>query len=369
MSSHVEYHPTDAASESGWRPPMASATERLTTAQLLSSYSGVVSDLGGKPDVHLHDAGIDPDRIQRPGGKVTLLGMGQLLERTAQALGCPDVGLRLAERQSGPSIMHPLERLLSNAPTIGDSLQCCVDYVDVFNSGLVLNLERDADTSLYFLSLEFCAGISPFPQLTEQLLLLVHRYVGALSAGVARARMVSLSHPAIGARAAYAKRFCAPVRFGQQFDGLYFKESDIEAKVLHSNPEVFAVEHRRIASRFPPRPATIDQKVRQVIARALADSNCSRQHVAALMGIPERTLNRRLNQIGTTFEGLRDDVRRNLAHRYLVRGDLPLTEICARLNYSEMAVLSRSCQRWFGAPPNELRRRLSRLAPGSLTVS
>lgn len=375
MSSHAEYLTSRAARNPGWHvtrwssPFGRAELDKLTTAQLLRNYCDVVADLGGEPGAYLVDAGIDSRIIDKPGGKVTLYSVGRLLEQTARTLGCPDVGLRLAERESGTSIMQPLARLISNAPTVGDALRCCIDHVDVYNSGLVINLEREHEASLYFLTIEFTAGVSPFPQLTEQLLLLIHRYVGILSADAARVRMVSLSHPSLGPRAAYAKRFQAPVRFGQQFDGLYFRESDLQARVASGNPDVFAAEHRAIAARFPPRRVTIDEKVRQVISRALADSNCSRQQVAAMMGIPERTLNRRLYQLGTTFEGLRDEVRRNLAYRYLARGDLPLTEICARLNYSEMAVLSRSCQRWFGVPPNELRRSLSRLAPRYSTFS
>lgn len=372
MNSHFEGLAPRAFASLAWGmthgyPSIDDAAEQSTTAQLLSSYCQVVRDLDGKPEAFLRDAGIDPAEIHQPGGKVALRVVAQLLEHTADRLSCPDMGLRLAEHQSGPSLMQPLERLLSNAPTVGDSLRCCIDYVDVFNSGLVINLERDPESSLYFLSLEFPASAAPFPQLTEQLLLLIHRYANAMSGGVARARMVSLSHTSGASRPAYAKRFHAPVKFGQPFDGIFFTEADIRAKVVNSNPAVFAAEYRRVAARFTARPSTMDQKVRQVICRALAESNCSRQHVAALLGLPERTLNRRLQQLGTTFEGLRDEVRRNLAYRYLARGDLPLTEICARLNYSEMAVLSRSCQRWFGAPPNEVRRYLRQQTRGTVT--
>ena len=56
--------------------------------------------------------------------------------------------------------------------------------------------------------------------------------------------------------------------------------------------------------------------------------------------------------------GWGDEVRRNLAYRYLARADLTLSDIAGRLGYSELAVLSRCCQRWFGSSPRQLRQSL-----------
>jgi AraC-like DNA-binding protein len=71
-----------------------------------------------------------------------------------------------------------------------------------------------------------------------------------------------------------------------------------------------------------------------------------------------RTLQRRLKKEGTTFEGLKDEARRDLARRYLSQPELPLTQIAALLDYSELSALGRSCRRWFDATPQQFRGRL-----------
>ncbi len=68
-----------------------------------------------------------------------------------------------------------------------------------------------------------------------------------------------------------------------------------------------------------------------------------------------RTLHRRLKAEGKSFEGLKDEVRRDLALPYIQQADLPITQIAERLGYSETSVLSRSCVRWFAVPPRQLR--------------
>lgn len=335
------------------------SNDKMTTAELLGGYRELVLGLGGNPDALLRQAGMEPSLLDEPEGKVPLRAIGELLEDTAEIFSCPDLGMRLAERQSGPSIMRPLDRLLCNAPTVGEALHCCINHVEAFNSGLLISLDRDVERPLHALRFEFLDGLTLFPQLTEQLLLLAHNSVISLSAGFARSRMVWFSHLNLSRPAIYAKRFGAIVKFGQECDGIFFSEADIKTEIADSDADVFVSECRLIASRYPARPISIDLQVRQLVCRTLARSACTRQNIAAMLGLQERTLNRRLAKLGSSFEAIRDEVRRNLAFRFLARGDLPLTEISARLGYSELAVLSRSCQRWFGAPPNEMRRNLA----------
>jgi AraC-like DNA-binding protein len=76
-----------------------------------------------------------------------------------------------------------------------------------------------------------------------------------------------------------------------------------------------------------------------------------------------RTLQRRLREEGTTFEAIKDEARQDLAQRYLAQPDVPLTQITALLGYSEQSALGRSCRRWFGATPREMRALLASGSP------
>lgn len=333
--------------------------EHEALAKLLSGYRDIVRELGGMPDAMLEAAGIPPQALQDPAARIPVRTLGGLLEDTAARLGCPDLGFRLAERQSIGSVMEPLDRLYTTAPTVRDALLGTVRHVGAFNSGLILELDDAAPGKLHLLDFKLLDGLVLFPQLIEQLLLLTHTSVVWLSAGFARSRRVWFSHLAVGTPASYARRFNAVVEFGQEYDGLFFGEADLCARIAEAESETFAREVRRAAERFPPHDQDIDIKVRQTIHRVLTRSDdCTRQNVARLLGIQERTLNRRLYRSGTSFEAIRDEVRRDLAYRYLARADLPLTDIAGRLGYSELAVLSRCCRRWFGTSPRRLRQDL-----------
>lgn len=334
-----------------------SGEDHLTLAKLLASFQDVVRDLGGKPESLLEQAGIDPTLPADPTARIPVRNLGQVLEDTAARLGCPDLGLRLAERQSMQTMMKPLDRLFCTAPTIRDAFECCIRHIGAFNSGLLMELEDRPDSEGGFLHFQLLDGMALFPQLMEELILLTHNSVVFLSAGFAKSRTVRFSHLNISQPITYARRFNAVVKFGQEYDGLVLSEADLSAGVADCNAELFAREARITAEQFPVHHKGIDIKVRQAVFRLLTSSeDCTRQNIARLLRVQERTLNRQLSRRGTTFESIRDEVRRNLAFRYLAREDLSLTEIAGRLGYSELAVLSRSCRRWFGAPPRKLRQ-------------
>jgi AraC-like DNA-binding protein len=71
-----------------------------------------------------------------------------------------------------------------------------------------------------------------------------------------------------------------------------------------------------------------------------------------------RTLQRRLREEGTTFEAIKDEVRRDLAQRYLSQPDVPISQVAELLDYGEQSALGRSCRRWFDTSPRSLRARL-----------
>src|SRR3546814_18636327 len=94
---------------------------------------------------------------------------------------------------------------------------------------------------------------------------------------------------------------------------------------------------------------------RSIATRLLASGNCTNAEVASKLNMHPRTLQRRLKEEGSSFEAIKDDVRRDVAARYLSESDLPLTRISSLLGYSESSVLNRSCPRWFAKSPRQIR--------------
>ena len=342
---------------------MAASPHALEMADLLAGYETLVRRLGYDPEAL---PGLEPAPINRSMPHISLRDFGALLETTANTLKYKDFGLRLTALR-GDHSFGPLERLMSSAPTIWDALLGASEFSGAFVHGVSTFLERGDQDGAWFLRVELHENVTQRHQLVELLLLRGHRGLPQLSGGKARAQPICLTQLPQRPLIRYAQHFRAPVDFGQDFDGLYLSNDDLAAPVIGGSEAAFAAAKQALAAQFPLSQMPLETRVRHAVERGFADGLCTRERIAELLDMHERTLHRRLAQAGTSFQEIRDTVRRKLALRYLAQSGLTLNEITGRLGYSELPVLMRSCQRWFNLPPAELRRRLQKPDAGDST--
>lgn len=78
--------------------------------------------------------------------------------------------------------------------------------------------------------------------------------------------------------------------------------------------------------------------------------------LADQLDMSRRTLMRRLNDCGTTFQAIRDEILKAQIEKLVANPDLSLGDIAGRLGYSEPANFTRACMRLFGKSPSMLRK-------------
>jgi len=96
-------------------------------------------------------------------------------------------------------------------------------------------------------------------------------------------------------------------------------------------------------------------RVANEIAETLKSGTCSLAQVAQNLGMSQRSVQRALEQEGTTFRKLTEDIRKTAAERYLQSTDLPFKEIAFLLGFSELSTFSRAVKTWYGVPPRKIR--------------
>src|SRR5207245_1934660 len=79
--------------------------------------------------------------------------------------------------------------------------------------------------------------------------------------------------------------------------------------------------------------------------------------VAKSLGMSVRTLQRRLGELGTTYQDVLDNVRHRSARRLLRRTDLSMEEVAFLLGFEEVNSLMRAFQIWEGTTPSRWRER------------
>jgi AraC-like DNA-binding protein len=287
-----------------------------------------------------------------------------LLEHSAADLGCPDFGLRLAERQD-IGILGTLSVAMRYSTTVGEAMHCASKYLYVYNAAIAFTIDTRAARGQARLEFGVLVQHAPhWAQTAEHGIGLASRIMTLLSEGRCHLQRVWLSHPAVATEATYRSLFDAPVTFQADRLALAYAAKDMDRPISEQNRQLHELATNYLDSQLPRGRTLFTVQVRQAIEALLGTGTCSHRQVANVLYMHPRSMQRRLQDEGTTFEEIKDEVRRDLAQRYLSQPDVPLTQVTALLDYSEQSAFGRSCRRWFHATPREFRSQHS--SPGAV---
>jgi AraC-like DNA-binding protein len=104
-----------------------------------------------------------------------------------------------------------------------------------------------------------------------------------------------------------------------------------------------------------PGDSTLERALRARLRDALAQGRADAACMAVLLGVSERTLQRRLRDLGRSFSDVVEDFRREESVRLLATRDLDLIEVASRLGYAEQTSFTRAFRRWTGTTPGAWR--------------
>ena len=322
----------------------------------LRGYVGLARDLGGDPGKLTRDCGIDLALLDEEDALIPYRQLIQLLEHTASALAQPDFGLRLAARQD-ISVLGSLAVAMQNSLTVEDAMRCAATYLFVQSPALTLAIDPLADSVRMRLSIRLRNMPHQQMRQAEDLGIgVTHAVLSLLAQENYELLRVELPHQPLCARSVYCNYFNAPVTFGFAENAIYVTPKTLSAGLAGRSEILHKMAAAYLDVQTPSADGLFTGRVETALCRTLGTDSCNRASIAKAMAIHPRTLQRHLQQEGETFDAVRDRVRRERAEYYLCRSNLPLSQVAGIIGYTEQAVLSRSCRRWFGRTPREMRR-------------
>jgi AraC-like DNA-binding protein len=124
---------------------------------------------------------------------------------------------------------------------------------------------------------------------------------------------------------------------------------------LSLTPALLAAQHAdQMLARIDASKSVSHETARR-LAERLAAGEPAQAAIAKQMGMSERTLQRRLQSEGTSFNRLLEDARRSIAMGYLADRKLAAYEVSFLLGYAEPATFFRAFKRWTGQTPQQYR--------------
>jgi AraC-like DNA-binding protein len=325
--------------------------EPTVRARTLEGFAPLVRELGGDAAEILSRVGIALDATARPLEWISFPAVLRAYEVAATETRCKTFGLRLGTvRQLG--FLGPLQLIVSYSHDLRSGFEAFCRFVSVQNTGYQPYLDVGPEEATFQLVLTSQLRRWGQQWIEESLVTALRLLRGCLGPQYVP-RRISLRHAAISDRATYERYFGTEVRTEAPVDGVTIDSRDLAVVNARRDEEVLSVltDFLRVAA--PPAQKDASGLVRGVLRRSLATGDISIEAVAGEIGMHKRTLQRRLQETGTTFADLLDEVRADVAKHYVATGQLPLTRIALLLGFSDQSAFNHAFRRWFQRSPTE----------------
>ena len=305
--------------------------------------------------------GFDPALAADPDGRIPLDLETALWEEAARRTGNPAFGL-LAAQGLKPGRFDVLDYVFRTAPTLRAALERLARYNHLLHDIATISLvDRGPITRLeHTLSHPGATQSRHAAEFTLAAILVTGTQM--LEAPLRPSR-VCFHHPAPDAPAQLEQRRLFGVRpaFGEPVNALELDTATLARSLPRADPILSRLVVRHAEAMLASRPAPAEafaNRLRRLLAAALADEEggIGLTEAATRLRMSERTLQRRLADEALTFDQLLEDLRRDLALRYLHDPKVAIAQIAYLLGYSEPSAFHRAFKRWTGKTPREMRQ-------------
>ncbi|WP_136420244.1 AraC family transcriptional regulator [Herbaspirillum sp. ST 5-3] len=330
---------------------------RTTSASWVRGIAGRLKSAG--LDVHalFDEAQLDLAALDNPDTRYATEKISLLWELAAARSGDPTIGLALAPVMQ-PAGFDVVAYAMMTCKNLQEGLRFLVRYQRIVSDAVSVSLQEEQRGC--WVCIELPGGRRPEPPSRVEFVLTTLLTFFRWSTGQAiRPLAVEFAHPAPGAAQTYRDVFECPVGFDAPAHRMLFSHADLALPPQAANP-MLAELHDRYAREHLARMGSVRTSVRtrELIIRHLPNGDPARGDIAGALCMSERTLQRRLQEEGTSFHQIVDDTRRELAQRYLGQQRLTLAQAACLLGFTDRSTFSRACKRWFNLTPTEYRHRM-----------
>jgi AraC-like DNA-binding protein len=136
-----------------------------------------------------------------------------------------------------------------------------------------------------------------------------------------------------------------------------FTTADAKRPFLTSNEPLWAAFEPELRTRLADLepPATTAKRVRAALLEALPSGLVTMEAIANKLALSKRTLQRRIEAEGTSFQQILQETCEALARHYLEKTTLPAAEISLLVGFDEPNSFYRAFRKWTGTTPEAVR--------------
>lgn len=152
--------------------------------------------------------------------------------------------------------------------------------------------------------------------------------------------------------------FPCPVAYDQPVNSVTFSARHLDAELVRDEDDLH--EFLKLAPYYmviEPYEArrSITHRIRELLGDDFREEMPSFEELTGLLNMSARTLRRRLEKEGTSYQRIKDNARRDVAITMLSRDGMTVSEVAEMVGFSDPSAFHRSFKKWTGQSPGSYR--------------
>jgi AraC-like DNA-binding protein len=307
-------------------------------------------------DALLKRVGLSPSLLHSPQARVSVKHYGALWRQVAQTLDDEFFGQDSRRMKAGSFAMMCYSLL--NCKTLAQALERSLRFYALVLDDITGHLQRRGAEAKLELHDRSSAARREFAH--EVLLMLLHGvscWLVGRRIPIQRAQFAYREPPY---SAEYRTMYSTLLEFQAPHTAIIFDASYLDLPVVQNErtvkeflrlaPENILVKYKNGSS--------LGARIRRRLRQSLPGDLPEFEALANELSMTAATLRRRLHEDGTSYQAIKDQLRRDIAISHLSHSKRSTLDIGLELGFSERSAFHRAFKKWTGAAPGEFRRRL-----------
>lgn len=314
-----------------------------------------VRNIGLDINALLSRAGIEPELLSQPRARVSPDQYTRLAQTLWLVTQDEHLGFDQQPRRLGTFAL--MCQLIIHAGTLGKALDLSAKFYRLFGDEWTVSIERDAHEARLVANIPLSRDPDHF--ITESMLMIWHGLASWLIERRIPLERVQFGYPRPEHADEYDALFFAPVmKFNATRTEITFAADYLELPIRqdeNSLQEFLKTAPAQLLVKFK-NASSLTSRIREVLKSHIGEEMPTLNEVASMLYLSPQTLRRRLAGEGKSYQGVKDNLRRDTAIHLLLKPELSLEDVAQQVGFSETSTFHRAFKKWTGVTPGLYRQ-------------
>ncbi len=310
----------------------------------------ILRRFGVNPEKVFAEAGISLELFEDPDNLISFSARSHLMQLCCEYTKCDHFGLLLSEK-TGISTLGLTGYLALNSPDVRTALDNLIRYFHLQSRASILFRKSEKNRVFFGYSI-YQSGAEALSQIEDGAVAIIYNVLRSLCGPEWKPVEVCFAHRVPSNLEPYREFFGDRLRFDAEHSGIFFNIDWLRHPIETADSELYRILNKQVEQLDACHGSDFPAQVRRMIMIALPMGHAGADQISALFAIHTRTLNRRLNNHGTSFKELADEARYELAQQLMSTSDMSLGEISEILGYADSSAFTKAFKRWSGQTPS-----------------